>query len=95
MVPQYTKMEIPYLACIIIIFSNFHFISFLTFLLLNNIPLKGTLAMFTLYRIVKRSVAETYPVRVNRNKCSVQFQVFNLLKLEQSGPGPEQKLFRK
>ena len=42
MVVKHTKMEIPY-TYTIIIFSNFHFISFLTLLLLNSIPLKKTL----------------------------------------------------
>ena len=42
---------------------------------------------------MKRSVAETQviPYSVNRNKCSVAFQVLNLLKLEQSSPASEQK----
>ena len=42
MVVQHTRMEIPY-TYTIIIFSNFHFISFFTLLLLNSIPLKETL----------------------------------------------------
>ena len=51
--------------------------------------------MLTLYRIVKRSVAETDPNSVNRNKCSVALQILHLLEMEQSYPAPEQKSFRK
>ena len=49
--------------------------------------------MFTLYQIVKRSDAETDPVKsVNRSKCSVALQVLHLLEKEQISATLEQIL---